>query len=246
MKRIIVFSLIAASLWTAEAIWLATGQPEISAALALRQLNGGADAARKLREFETFKNLTMDLTVILTLFTALLCFDLISRKKLEMVKRSLSRLGERAQLLPMLVFFMALTSGCVRPYDMPEYVEIDTSETGFLIPLEGDNANQAKFQSEDYLKQRMVATKRVQITHRWSQEGRVPGAGRWIPTVRLIKVNRSPITREWATTQTSTAGGASQRADKAIWIESGDSVGFSMGFTCTAFIPEEEASRFLY
>ena len=24
------------------------------------------------------------------------------------------------------------------------------------------------------------------------------------------------------------------------------SVGFSMGFTCTAFIPEEEASRFLY
>jgi hypothetical protein len=64
--------------------------------------------------------------------------------------------------------------------------------------------------------------------------------------VRLIKVNRSPVTREWATTQTSSAGGATQRADKAIWIESGDSVGFSMGFTCTAFIPEDEASRFLY
>ena len=29
-------------------------------------------------------------------------------------------------------------TGCVKPYDRPEYVEIDTSETGFLIPLEGD------------------------------------------------------------------------------------------------------------
>src|SRR5437868_11284483 len=93
---------------------------------------------------------------------------------------------------------MSLTSGCVKPYDTPEYMEIDTSETGFLIPLEGDTVSQAKFQSEDYLKQRKVAAKRVRVTHRWSQEGRLPNSGRWIPTVRLIKVNRSPVTREWA------------------------------------------------
>lgn len=37
---------------------------------------------------------------------------------------------------------------CVKPYDTPEYAEIDTSETGFLIPLEGDSRSQAKFQSE--------------------------------------------------------------------------------------------------
>src|SRR5213078_2000144 len=81
---------------------------------------------------------------------------------------------------------------------------------------------------------------------RWSQEGRWPTDGRWIPTVRLVKVNRSPVTREWVTTQTTLSSAAIQRADKAIWIESSDSVGFSMGFTCTAFIPEEDASRFLY
>ena len=148
------------------------------------------------------------------------------------------------------VFCLALvlvgTSSCVRPYDRPEYVEIDTSETGFLIPLEGDVTEQVKFQSEDFLKQHKVAAKRVQITHRWSQEGRMPNDGRWIPTVRLVKVNRSPITREWATTQTTLANGPVQRSDKAIWIESGDSVGFSMGFTCTAFIPEDDAARFLY
>jgi len=64
--------------------------------------------------------------------------------------------------------------------------------------------------------------------------------------VRLVKVNRSPITREWTTAQTTTASGAIQRSDRAIWIESADSVGFSMGFTCTAFIPEDDAARFLY
>ena len=141
---------------------------------------------------------------------------------------------------------LAFTSGCMKAYDKPEFVEIDTSETGFLIPLEGDTTQQAKFQSEEYLKQRKVAAKRVQITHRWSQEGRLANDGRWLPTVRLVKVNRSPVTREWNTPQTTVANGAIQRSDKAIWIESGDSVGFSMGFTCTGFISEDDAAKFLY
>jgi hypothetical protein len=34
--------------------------------------------------------------------------------------------------------------------------------------------------------------------------------------------------------------------NQAIWIESSDSVGFSMGFTCTSFIPEDQAAKFLY
>src|SRR5215469_7160688 len=154
------------------------------------------------------------------------------------------------RMMIFVLFCLALvfigTPGCVRSYDRPEYVEIDTSETGFLIPLEGDTAEQVRFQSVDYLNQHKIATKRVQISHRWSQEGRWPTDGRWIPTVRLTKVNRSPVTREWMTMQTTSSSGAIQRADKAIWIESSDSVGFSMGFTCTAFISEEDASKFLY
>ena len=89
----------------------------------------------------------------------------------------------------------------------------------------------------------------MQIAHRWSQEGRFSNDGHWIPTVRLVKVNRSPVTREWITPQGPAASGQMLRgvaSDKAIWIESADSVGFSMGFTCTAFIPEEDAAKFLY
>ena len=72
--------------------------------------------------------------------------------------------------------------------------------------------------------------------------------GRWIPAVRLIKVNRAPITREWTMSERNHTDGQHRPdlSDKAIWIESADSVGFSMGFTCTAFITEEDAARFLY
>ena len=61
-------------------------------------------------------------------------------------------------------------------------------------------------------------------------------------TVRLVNVDRSPLTREWTADANS---GMSQR-DQAIWIESKDSVGFSVGFTCTAFINENDTVRFLY
>jgi hypothetical protein len=247
MKRIVIFGIVAAALWTAETLWLSARQPEISRALALQQLNGGADAARHLREFEALKDGLHVLAGGVTLLAALACFGAWFRRGLAIAWQRMSRANFRmvsAMLCPIAV--LALASGCVRQYDRPEYIEVDTSETGFLIPLEGDTTEQVKFQSEDYLKQHKVATKRVQISHRWSQEGRWPTDGRWIPTVRLVKVNRSPVTREWMTMQTTASSGAIQRADKAIWIESGDSVGFSMGFTCTAFIPEEEASRFLY
>jgi regulator of protease activity HflC (stomatin/prohibitin superfamily) len=249
MKRIIVFGLVAAIIWTAENVWLVKTQPQISSALAVGQVNGGPADATKLRVFETFKDSAYVLGACLLLLAALGCFAPWIKQAGQAVWRTLghTRFGRflSCALLPG-VLAMALTGGCMRAYDRPEYVEIDTSETGFLIPLEGDSTAQARFQSEDYLKQRKVAAKRVQITHRWSQEGRLPGEGRWIPMVRLVKVNRSPVTREWNTSETTTANGAIQRSDRAIWIESSDSVGFSMGFTCTAFIPEEDAAKFLY
>src|SRR5262245_61982753 len=85
----------------------------------------------------------------------------------------------------------------IRPYDVPEFIEVDSSESAFLIPLEGDTANQSAFKSVDFLEQRKVATKRVQITHRWRQLGYMPRNGQYVGTVRLVKVDRRPVTREW-------------------------------------------------
>jgi hypothetical protein len=215
-----------------ERLWLNAIQPHISTELAINQLNGNDQAFRQLRLFETYKEAAHLITIGIILSAA--CILLPRRRWIT---------GNRVTPLTMMMLGCTLTlGGCIRPYDRPEYSEIDTSETGFLIPLEGSSGMQAKFQSEEYLRQLKVAAKRVQITHRWSQEGRLPNNGHWIPMVRLIKVNRSPVTREW-TAEASTGTAAK---NQAIWIESSDSVGFSMGFTCTAFIAEDEAAKFLY
>jgi hypothetical protein len=139
-----------------------------------------------------------------------------------------------------LVVLLALAF--VRPYDVPEFVEVDSSESAFLIPLEGDTANQAAFHSVKFLEEKKIATKRVQITHRWLQTGYLPRSGHYVATVRLVKVDRRPITREWTK---SPKTGTSPR-DEAIAAESKESVNFSMGLSCTAHIPEESAAVFLY
>jgi hypothetical protein len=231
VKKLMVFVAVVVCAIVMEQFWLNAIQPNVSTQLAIHQLNGSDDAFRQLRLFEVCKEAGDAVIVCIAIATAWW----LARK----TRRASTQWPTLIAIGTMSIFGM---SGCIRPYDTPEYAEIDTSETGFLIPLEGNSGHQAKFQSEEYLRELKVAAKRVQITHRWSQEGRLVNSGRWIPTVRLIKVNRSPVTREW--TAEATTGTAAK--NQAIWIESSDSVGFSMGFTCTAFIPEEQAAKFLY
>lgn len=132
----------------------------------------------------------------------------------------------------------------MRPYDAPEFAEIAHHETAYIIPLEGENKeNQAQFDSEEFLENNKVAIKRVQIPHRWVKTGRfLPKSGRYIDTVRLVIVDRSPVTREW----TADPRTGTESRDQAVWLESRDSIGFSLGFNCTAFVDEPDTSKFLY
>jgi len=54
-----------------------------------------------------------------------------------------------------------------------------------------------------------------------------------------VKVNRSPLTREW------TAEGKHNAGDKPSGSKARQR-GFQHGFTCTAFIDEKDAAAFLY
>jgi hypothetical protein len=131
-----------------------------------------------------------------------------------------------------------------RPYDAPQYVDIKNYETAFMIPLEGDLKQQSKFASVESLESVKIGIKRVQLATRWNQTGRKDYEGSWIPTVQVIKVNRTPVSREWQAPETGKAATAENK--NAIWLESADSIGFSTGFTITAFITENDAARFLY
>lgn len=212
VRKLVVFVVLVSVAVALERAWLNAVEPQIATRVAVEQLNGNDDAFRRMRLFETYKGLA-DAAVVLVAIAA--AWWLASRTRVA---------GRRWPQVIFIATSMFALNGCVvRPYDRPQYAEIDTSETGLLIPLEGDSNVQAKFQSEEYLRQLKVAAKRVQISHRWSQEGRLPASGRWIGTVRLIKVNRSPVTREW--TAEATTGTAAK--NRAVWIESADSVGFS-------------------
>lgn len=145
----------------------------------------------------------------------------------------------------LLVITLALTSilftGCVRPYDKPEFQKIEPSQTAFLISLVGDSTEQASFQSEELLEQAMVATKEVQIPHRWVQTGRWDWVGEWRPSATLIVVERKPVSRSW-----ESGNSAADSSNKAIFAETSDDIGIYVGMNCTAMIAEEDAAKFLY
>lgn len=121
--------------------------------------------------------------------------------------------------------------------------EIEPNETAFMIKLEGDSkAGQDKFMSEEFLEESKVATKRVSIPQRKFVTGRLWLNYKWIPTVRVIKVDRSPVTREW----TSTEDTGTESRNEAIHLESSGSIAFMIGVNMTASIPQEYATKFLY
>ncbi len=208
--------------------------PKISKDMAVAQLNGGESELIQLRILEDLKHKSKDILVaVWVVISAAILLTCLPSSKAK---------STAAMLLLSLGF-----SGCRRPYDVPQYEEIGTNETAFVVPLEGDVGQQAKFESEEHLKQLKVASKRILITKRWSPKGyeTVGYDGEWIPTIRLIKVDRSPVTRQWSTTDADAKVG-SRTASGAIWVESADSIGFSMGFNCTAFIAEPDTAKFLY
>ena len=146
-------------------------------------------------------------------------------------------------ILLAVIMCCAMFTGCRKPYDTPEFVTIEPHQTAFLIPLIGNTTNQASFESEEMLMQAKVSTKEIQIPHRWVQTGRKHWMGEYRDTMVLIIVDRSPVTREWS----STDGVGTSAVNQAIYAESSESIGFSAGMNCSAQIySEEDAVKFLY
>lgn len=144
-----------------------------------------------------------------------------------------------------LVFMITLMcicfTGCRRPYDTPEFVTITPSQTAFLVPLVGDSNNQASFESEEMLSQAKVATKEIQIPHRWVQTGRMSWWGEYRASATLIIVERKPVSRSW-----ESGDSAATSSNRAIFGETSDAIGIYVGMNCSAQIEEKDAAKFLY
>lgn len=144
-------------------------------------------------------------------------------------------------LLLVMVMTCTLFTGCRKPYDKPEFVTIEASQTAFLIPLVGDSTTQSAFDSEELLLDAKVATKEIQIPHRWVQTGRRHWMGSWKPSATLIIVERKPVSRSWESGDSTATS-----ANRAIFGETSDNIGIYVGMNCTAMIEEKDAAKFLY
>jgi len=123
----------------------------------------------------------------------------------------------------------------VHTEDNPKYQDIKSNETVYVIPLVGKSkSSQGKFGSAAFLEEKKVATKRIQIPRAKLSTGRMPWSYKWLPEVKVITVDRSPIMFEW------------ESEDLCISVESRDSIGFCVGINIAAEIKEEDTSAFLY
>lgn len=139
---------------------------------------------------------------------------------------------------------ISLFVGACGPPMLENWVEVGNEETAFVIPLEGDSLDgQKKFDSIDFLEEKKVSSKRIILPLRKKATGRFDSwQFIWVPTAKVVKVKRSPVTREW----TGGDNGTSPGVDQGIHVESLDSVGFTVGANTTAHIEEHHTARFLY
>ena len=135
----------------------------------------------------------------------------------------------------LVVFLVAMLTSCglIKPYDKPEYVQIDTNETAFVIDLFADDDSenaQAMLTSEDYYEKHLLNEKLVQIPHKWVKTGRMRGAGKYIPKLKVVAVSNSPITGTW---------------DNEIKVETKGSQGFTVPMKYAIRVTPEDSGRFL-
>ena len=210
--------------------WIGVAQPTVVSHIAVDQLKNSDSAIENVRIMD---NSAYTVSMVSGIFLLFLGAFLFWKDIGEAVKKFTAAVVLFGMLLCL--------PGCI-PYDAPELQEIKNNETGFLLPLEGDTTQQGKFQSETFLESRKVAIKRVQIPHKWVQMGRWESDGKYVPTVRLVIVPRSPVVREW----TGDPKSGTSATDQSIKVESKDSVGFKVGYSVAAIIKEEDAAKFLY
>jgi hypothetical protein len=137
-----------------------------------------------------------------------------------------------------------MLSSCMKPVRVDPIKEVEPNETAFVVPLEMGTDQQEKLESIEFLKAQQVAAKRIIIPQRERKIGRFDYEIEWIPTVRVITVNRSPVTRNWIYDPKSYQNVT--LSQKTFGVESQDSIGFDVGVNVSAYIEEQDTATYLY
>ncbi|MFO0942470.1 MAG: hypothetical protein U0930_17165 [Pirellulales bacterium] len=159
------------------------------------------------------------------------------------VHASLKRPHKPAALL-MLLVCVSMT-GCWRPFEPVKLEVIQPNEEAFLLPFTEDLDAQSSTHTEEYLRRNLVHTQQVKIPQQWVPKGYETFSpnGVWQDAAILVRVDKSPVTREW----TADPNSGTSAKNEAIWVMTSDQVEFSTGWTCTARIASrDDAVIFLH
>jgi regulator of protease activity HflC (stomatin/prohibitin superfamily) len=237
--------------------WLtASERPQVVSA-ALEQLHGNGEEFTRQEQLRQLRSLRrMGLAALVALWglalfvgdaTAwLLRLEPPQDKTAGKVAPPAGKYGVRPFLLLIAaVSAISLFAGCWRPFEPIQLETISPNEEAFLLPLIDDVKRQTSTNNEEYLKENLVYTKQVRIPQQWVQRGYETFGpnGTWQPAAILVKVDKSPVTREW----TADSDSGTSNKNEAIWVMTSDQVEFSTGWTCTARIASrDDAVKFLH
>ena len=126
--------------------------------------------------------------------------------------------------------------------DKAEAYLIKPNETAFWIPDNGDNvSSQSKLNSSQYLESHKVAAKRFIIPH-----AKFNNSGGWsfdayVPTGRLILVDRSQYARDWTVATRGTSN-----LDESIPCQTKEGLNYTISVNIGASITEDQVAQYLY
>lgn len=140
----------------------------------------------------------------------------------------------------MVVAAMVL-AGC-GPYPREQLVDIGPNETAFIVPLEGDGTAQETADASSLKNAKQIFAKRVSLPLRTRKVGRGWWNYEWIPTLRVVTVDRTEVTRNFI----ATSPNAEKNGAMALAVQSSEPVKFFVALTVTASILEDHAHKFLY
>ena len=206
--------------------------------LAATQLNDqSGQVTQQLKQQHTIENSGY---IVGWFVVGVLCF-LVFIGDLRKVVTSMSKINAM-----MLLAILALSSsGCYKPFEPVKLEVISPNEEAFLLTYIGDSKTQSASNNEEYLKEKLVYTKQVKIPQQWVPVGFETYGfnGHWQDAAILVKVDKSPVTREW----TADATTGTSNKNEAIWVMTSDQVEFSTGWTITARIEtKDDAVTFLH
>ena len=152
-----------------------------------------------------------------------------------------------AALAIMLLLAPQPASAFFQQTDKTEAYTVLPNQSAFWIPNAGDNkTNQSQMNSEDYLNANKIAAKLFIIPHvKFTGSGGTSILSGWdyfVPTGRLILVDRTPYSREWVK---SAARGTSAH-DESFPCQSTEGLNITVGVSIGTSVSEANAAKFLY